>query len=69
MGPINCAPNPVTPYTFTHMGDTNARTGIGRDFIDNDDKHIPIPPDTFKSRFTRKEYVKTYMIVLVVKNY
>ena len=36
------------------MGDTNARTGIGRDFIDNDYKHIPIPPDTYKSRFTKE---------------
>ena len=36
------------------MGDTNAKTGIGRDFIDKDDKHIPIPLDTFKSRFTKK---------------
>ena len=36
------------------MGDTNARTGIRRDLIDNDDKHIPLPPDTFKSRFTKE---------------
>ena len=37
------------------MGDTNARTGgIGRDCIDNDDKHIPTPSDTYKSRFTKE---------------
>ena len=36
------------------MGDTNATSGIERDFIDNDYKHIPIPPDTFKSRFTKE---------------
>ena len=36
------------------MGDTNARTGLRRDLIDNDDKHIPLPPDTFKSRFTKE---------------
>ena len=51
------------------MGDTNARTGTGRDFIDNDDKHIPIPSDTCKSKLLRKEKVKTCMFVLVVKNY
>ena len=34
------------------MGDTNARTGTVRDFIDNDDKHIPIPSDTRKSKLT-----------------
>ena len=36
------------------MVDTNARTGIGRDFIDYDDKHIPISPDTYKSMFTKE---------------
>ena len=36
------------------MGDTNARTGTGQDYIDNDDKHIPIPSGSLKSRFTRK---------------
>ena len=34
--------------------DTNARTDIERDFIDNDDKHIPIPSDTYKSKFTKE---------------
>ena len=36
------------------MGDTNARTGTGHDFIDIDDKHIPIPSDTCKSKFAKE---------------
>ena len=36
------------------IGDTNARTGTQQDYIDNDDKHIPIPSGSLKSIFTRK---------------
>ena len=36
------------------MGDTNARTGTGQDYIDNGDKTISIPSGSLKSRFIRK---------------
>ena len=36
------------------MGVTTARTGIGHEFIDNDDKNIPIPSDIYKSRVTKE---------------
>ena len=36
------------------MGDTNARTGIGLGQIDNDDKNIPVPLDSLKTRLIRK---------------
>ena len=35
------------------MGDTNARSGTGQDYIDNDDKHIPIPSGSLKSRLIK----------------
>ena len=36
------------------MGVTTARTGIGHEFIDNDDKNIPIPSNIYKSRVTKE---------------
>ena len=36
------------------MGNTNARTGTGLGQIDNNDKHIPVPLDSLKTRLVRK---------------
>ena len=36
------------------MGDTNARTGTGLGQIDNNDKHIPVPLDSLKTRLITK---------------
>ena len=36
------------------MGDTNARTGTGLGQIHNNDKHIPVPLDSLKTRLIRK---------------
>ena len=36
------------------MGDTNARTGSDLDQIDNNDKHIPVPLQSEKTRFLRQ---------------